>query len=205
MNEKIEKPESVYELVDTVGNYFQTKIFKNGKWKKVSSKDFYKIDFGKRFGTRACYPLQLEEMFALPKMFSLEETGVYVAGFNWFIDYLVLPFAFILYTIKKGLGRNLLSKLFVYGFNHFSKDDRGVSFVLEAEGIKNNKSVKFRILAEHDDGYEFTAIPIIACIQQYLDGSFNKPGLWLMGHIVEPNRLIKDLIKMGIQIKTQIN
>lgn len=201
MNEKIEKPKSVYELVDTVENYFKTEIFKKGKWKKVGQRDFYKINFGSRFGTRTCYPLQLEEMYALPKMFPLEETGVYVAGFNWFIDYLVFPLAFILFAIKKGLGRHFIAKLFVYGFNHFPKGNRGVSFVLEAEGTKDKKPVKFRVLAEQEDGYEFTAIPIIACIHQYLDGSITKPGLWLMGHIVEPNRLMKDMREMGVNFK----
>jgi len=184
MSSKIEKPESIYELVDVLADY-KVDIFKNGKWKQADYReDFKKLNFGARFGTRTCYPIQMEEMRALPKMFSLEETGVYAAGFNWFIDYLVFPLAFILFAIKKGLGRHLIAKLLIYGFNNFSGNGRGVSFILEAEGTKGGKPVKFRILAEHDDAYEFTAIPIAACIRQYLDGSIAKPGLWLMGHIV---------------------
>ncbi len=202
MNTEIEKPESIYELVDVLGEY-KVDIFKKGKWKRAGYTDFEKIDFGLRFGTKICYPIQMEEMYALPKMYPLEETGVYVAGFNWFVDYLVFPLTFFLAAIKKGLGRHLIARLIVFGLNKFSNDNRGVSFVLEAEGIKNNHSVKFRIVAEHDDAYEFTAIPIVACIKQYLDGSITKPGLWLMGHIVDPNSLFVEMKKMGIKIETQ--
>lgn len=202
MNTEIEKPESIYELVDVLADY-KVDIFEKGKWKRAGYADFEKIDFGVRFGTKVCYPIQMEEMYALPKMFPLEETGVYVAGFNWFVDYLVFPLTFFLAAIKKGLGRHLIARLIIYGLNNFSNDNRGVSFVLEAEGTKDNKPMKLRVVAEHDDAYEFTAIPIVACINQYLDGSITKPGLWLMGHIVEPNRLFIDMKKMGIKIKTQ--
>lgn len=204
MNSKIEKPESIYELVDVLMDY-KVDIFKKGKWKKAGNNDFKRLYFGTRFGNRTCYPIQMEEMYALPEMFHLEETGVYVAGFNWFIDYLVFPLAFILFFIKKGLGRNLIAKLLVYGFNNFSKDNRGVAFVLEAEGVKDKKLIKFRVLADHNDAYKFTAIPIVECIRQYLDGSIAKPGLWLMGHIVNTDRLMKDMKDMGVKIQTQIS
>jgi len=103
--------------------------------------------------------------------------------------------------IKKDLGRSFIAKLLVFGFKNFSKNNRGVSFVLEAEGIKNKKTIKFRLIAEHEDVYEFTAIPIVACVRQYLDGLIDKPGLWLMGQIVNPDRLIKDMKNMGVKIK----
>jgi saccharopine dehydrogenase (NAD+, L-lysine-forming) len=202
MNVKIEKPESIYELVDVLADY-SVDIFKNNGWRKATFADFKRIRFGKRFGVKTCYPLQMEEMRALPGMFPLEETGVYVAGFNWFIDYFVTPFAILLPKIKKGLGRHFIAKLLVFGFNHFSSNRRGVEFVLEAEGKKSGMQKKFRVLAEHDDGYEFTAIPVIACVLQYLDGII-KPGLWMMGHVVEPNRLMRDLEEMGIQIKINL-
>jgi len=202
MNTKIEKPESIYELVDVLANY-DIDIFKNNIWRKATFVDYKHIRFGKRFGTKTCYPLQMEEMRALPGMFPLEETGVYVAGFNWFIDYFVLPFAIFLPKIKKGLGRHFIAKLLIFGFNHFSKSNRGVEFVLEAEGKKDNVQKKFRVLAEHNDVYEFTAIPVVACVLQYLNGSI-KPGLWMMGHIVEPNRLVRDLKEMGIKIESEL-
>jgi hypothetical protein len=49
-----------------------------------------------------------------------------------------------------------------------------------------------------------TAIPVVAFVEQYLDGSARKPGLWMMGHIVEPVRLMKDMEAMGANIETEI-
>ena len=60
-------------------------------------------------------------------------------------------------------------------------------------------------LAFHKDAYMFTAIPVTACLLQYIDGSIRKPGLWTQANIVEPNRLIKDMERMGVQIKEKIN
>jgi saccharopine dehydrogenase (NAD+, L-lysine-forming) len=56
----------------------------------------------------------------------------------------------------------------------------------------------------HPDGYELTAIPVVATLLQYLDGSARKSGLWMMGHFVEPTRLMKDMAIMGVQFMTNI-
>jgi len=47
----------------------------------------------------------------------------------------------------------------------------------------------------------FTAIPGVACLLQYLDGSLARPGLWMMGRLADPGRLMKDMRRMGIQIR----
>jgi hypothetical protein len=199
MNTRVEDPESIYELVDALADY-TADIFVKGKWRLAGYRDLKRLNFGSVFGTRTCYPMQMEEMYAMPAMFSLEETGVYVAGFNWFVDYLVFPLAVILPAIRRGLGRYLIARLLVFGLNTFSGRRQGVSFVLEAEGTKCGRPVKFSVIAEHADAYLFTAIPIAACVRQYLGGSLSRPGLWFMGHIVDPDTLIKDMGNMGIRI-----
>jgi len=202
MNTKIEKPESIYELVDMLSDY-KVDIFKKGIWKRAGWADFASFNFGEDFGWKTCYPIQMAEMLILPKMFpQLKETGVYVAGFNWFIDYFVFPFAFLLCAIKKGFGRRLLARLLTFGFNKIPSRGKGVSFVLEASGAKAGKSANFRILLHHDDAYAFTAIPVVILVRQYLDGTIKQPGLWLMGHIVEPRRLLKDMAAMGVIVHT---
>lgn len=158
------------------------------------------MDFGLDFGVRVCYPFWLEELRAMPELCGLEETGAYVAGFNWFVDYLVLPLGMVLSKVKRGLGARFLTKLLLWGSNTFSRPPFGVWFKLEAEGINNGKSRLLKILAQHEDGYLFTAIPTVACLLQYIDGSIRKPGLWLMGHVVEPNRLLKDIERLGVKI-----
>ena len=66
------------------------------------------------------------------------------------------------------------------------------------------KPVKIRLAAEYNDAYYFTAIPVVACIAQYLDGSIVKPGLWMMGHVVDPVRLMNDMERMGIKIQMKV-
>jgi len=49
-------------------------------------------DFGFGFGMRPRVPMMLEELRALPQMCpSLRETAFYMAGFNWFVDWVVMP------------------------------------------------------------------------------------------------------------------
>ena len=198
MNADIDKPEAVYEIIDSIAEY-DVDIFVKRKWRKATYSDSRTIVFGPRFGARTCYPLQMAEMRALPEMFPLEEAGVYVAGFNWFVDNIVVAPAILLYKIRNGLGRRFLARLFVFGINRFSGGARGVEFVLEAEGEKGRKRKKLRILAEHDDAYAFTAIPVVACIRQYLKGAI-APGLSMMGLAVEPDALMRDLEAMGVVI-----
>jgi hypothetical protein len=45
---------------------------------------------------------------------------------------------------------------------------------------------------------------VIATLKQYVDGSIGKPGLWMMGHIVDPDRLFGDMGRMGVKIQTRI-
>jgi len=57
-----------------------------------------------------------------------------------------------------------------------------------------------RVSVAHDDGYAITAIPVVATLLQYLDGSVRKPGLWLMGHVVDPVRLVADMDSLGARV-----
>ncbi|NOY37413.1 MAG: KR domain-containing protein [Chlorobi bacterium] len=203
MNAKIEKAESVYEIIDAMADY-KPGFFKNGKWKIGTYKDAIKIDYGNRFGVRSSVPLDMVEIKPLPEMFGLRETGVFTTGFNWFIDYLVFPFMMLSQKIKKGSLRHFWAKMFIFGINKFSSVEEGVVFLLKAEGEKDAKRQKVEIISEHDNGYDFTIIPVIACLKQYFDGSIRKPGLRMMGLIVDPDRLFDDMEKMGVKIQTLI-
>ena len=55
---------------------------------------------------------------------------------------------------------------------------------------------------EHEDGYELTAIPVVALLKQY--DRFRKPGLHMMGNLAEPERLFRDMEQMGIRLETSI-
>lgn len=195
---------SLPELIEDFSDY-QAYVFKDGQWRKSGSRDTRKMDFGPGFGVRSCYPMQMEEMRALPQLLGLEETGVYVAGFNWFIDYLVFPLAMGLGKIRKGLGTGLLVRLMEWGANAFTRPPLGIVFKLEAEGDKDGQPRRMEVVAFHEDGYQFTAIPAVACLLQYLDGSIARPGLWMMGQVTDPVRLLNDMERMGIRVEISIN
>ena len=60
---------------------------------------------------------------------------------------------------------------------------------------------RFDLTLSHADGYWFTAIPVVASLLQVLDGSARRPGLWFQASIVEPQRLLHDMQRMGIEIR----
>ena len=158
----------------------------------------------KRFGVQDSMPLDMVEIKPLPQMFDLRETGVFTTGFNWFVDYLIFPFMMLSQKVKKGSFRHFWAKLVIFGKNGFSSAQEGIVFLLQAEGEKGGERRKVEIFSEHDSAYDFTVIPVIACLKQYLDGSIREPGLWMMGHLVEPNRLFEDMERMGVRIQTLI-
>lgn len=202
MNARFERAEQAAEIIPLVSE-FKANIFKAGSWRKATYRDAITIDMGNRFGKMQLFPIQMAEIKRMPEMYNLSETGVYVSGFNWFVDYLVLPIILITQRIRKGLATGLLTKFFTWGVNTFSSPYQGVVFLNEAEGIKDGKKKQVRIIAEHDDAYLFTAIPVVACLKQYFDGIL-PPGLWMMGHVVNEITLFSDMEKMGARIRIEM-
>ena len=198
MNARFERAEQATEIIPLLTES-KTEICKNGSWRKATYKDTVNVEMGKSFGKMKLFPIQMEEIKQTQKMFNLKETGAYVSGFNWFVDNLILPLIILSQKIKKGFAVGLLLKLFIWGVNNFSSSNQGVVFLNEAEGMKDGKKLKVRIVAECNDAYLFTAIPIVACIKQYLAGELRQ-GLSMMGHVVDEKRLISDMEKMGINI-----
>ena len=196
---------TVEELVELI-NDFEMLIYKAGKWKKVSllsTADYLRMDFGPVFGKRYCAPMMLEEMRKLPEMVpTLTDTGFYVGSFNWFVDWVIMPIALIAMKISPQLALKPMGIWMYWGLKAFSKPPFGTMLRVEAGGRKEGKSKNIAVTISHPDGYLFTAIPVAACLLQYLDGSIVKPGLWLQAHIVEPNRFMRDMQHMGITINT---
>ena len=204
MNARIEDPDSILELVDSVSDY-QPEFYQNGRWIKGTYKDALQVDYGKRFGTKMSMPIDMVEIKSLPGLLGLKETGVFTTGFNWFTDYVLFPLMMISNKIKKGVLRHFWARLFLFGMNTFSRSEEGVVFLLLADGIKDEHHRKLEIFSEHDRAYDFTIIPVIACLKQYLEGTIRKPGLWMMGHLVDPDQLLSDMQAMGVNIRSIIN
>lgn len=202
MNTRFEKGGALYELLDSFAD-FRGEVFE-GRWRPAGLRDTATIDFGHLFGRKQCYLMNLAEMRPLPKALQLEELGVYAAGINWFVDYLVIPWAYVLGRIRKSLGREALASMMVWGTKLFSPPEEEVVLVVEAEGNYEERDAEIRIVLEHEDAYYITAAPVVACIRQLLDGRI-KPGLQMMGLAIDPELLIKDIRRMGINVEYKIS
>ena len=190
--------EFVQELTDS-----QPLVFKEGKWNKVGWSAYQKFDFGRPFGKQDCVPMFMEELRMLPKLIpSLKETGFFVAGFNKLTDNLVIPLSLVLLNLSKKTAKPV-GKLFHWSLNTFSKPPYGIVLMLTATGWKDEKPQTLQIKLSHEDSYLLTAVPVIACLLQYLDGSIHKPGLWYQANVVEPKQMLKDIERLGITVEIQ--
>ncbi len=176
---------------------------RNGRWQKVPMMGMggmVTMDFGDPFGRQYGIPMGLDEMRSLPEQFpDLQDTGFFVGGFNWFTDWFVTPIVAIGVKMnprwKRPLGRLLL-----WSLRKFSRPPYGTILRLEAEGVKAGQPHQLIVQMSHEDGYVFTAVPAVACILQLLDDSARQIGLHWQALIVDPQRFLQDMARMGIQI-----
>lgn len=191
--------EMVAELLD-----FDTQVFKDGRWQTTSmtsTADFLTMDFGDPFGSQLCAPMFLEEMRPFPEKFpELRQTGFYVGGFNWFVDWLVLPVGYFAMRLWPDLALWPLGRLLEWGLRRFSQPPYGTRLKLESSGWHAGRRARLQVLLSHPDGYWFTAIPVVATLLQVLDGSRRRTGLWTQGNLVDPERLLADMQCMGVDV-----
>lgn len=191
--------EAVDELMEAFLDY-QAQVYKNGAWTRPTSWEMRSFNFGKDLGKRTCYSMFFEELRDLPSLYpSLKETGFYISGSNWLADLIVTPLVFVGIKLAPKRGIRPLGKLMWWAMGK-SRPPYLVALKVEAKGLLNGKQAEAQIRVAHPDGYELTAIPVVAYLSQYLDGSSRKPGVHMMGHIAEPVRLFQDMRKMGAEI-----
>ena len=184
---------------------FQTLHFKDRRWQKAGGLALMlptTMDFGGVFGRQPCTPMFLEEMRVLPQTYpALRETGFFVGGFNWFVDWCLSPAILLTLRLAPHRGLRPMARLLRWGLNTFSRPPYGTLLKLEAKGLKNNAPHALTMTISHADGYLLTAIPTAACLLQYLDGSLRQPGLWLQANVVEPERFMRDVARLGAEVR----
>lgn len=192
--------EAVDELMEAFKG-FDGRVFKNGAWTKRGKYEIRKFDFGAGIGEKTCYSMFFEELRGLPEMFpTLKETGFYIASTNLLVDALITPLVMLGLKLFPKRGIRPLGKVVWWSMFGSSRPPYRLVLSAQVKGHRNGEPAKVKVSIEHSDGYELTAIPVVALIQQYLDGSARKPGLWMMGHLAEPVRLMRDMKAMGVKV-----
>jgi len=193
----------VTELVESFRNY-KGEMYKDGRWQKLKYADYPKIEFEHDFGKLLTYPVDMPELRRLPEQLpDLKDTGFFVAGFNWFADYLVTPLIMLGASVAPRQTASPLGRLLSWSTKKFTKPPYGTVVQVDAVGQREGQPVRFQLSLFHEDAYVLTAIPTVAMIKQMLRQEF-QPGIHLMGLCCDPASLLADVERMKIPVTQQL-
>lgn len=196
---------AVDELMGAFRDY-QAQVYKDGAWTRPNSFDMRKVDFGSQIGLRRCYSMFFGELEELPAMIpTLQHLGFYMSETHWLSDWIITPIVLAGLKLAPTRGVRPLGKLMWWAMTSLPKPPHLVLVKLEATGELTGKPARLDLCVSHKDGYELTAIPVVACLLQYMDGTARRPGLWMMGHLVDPVRLLKDMESMGVTVSSTLS
>jgi hypothetical protein len=85
----------------------------------------------------------------------------------------------------------------------FARPPWGTVLQLEAEGRSGGEERRLRLALLHEDAYDLTAIPAVATLLQLLEGSVQAPGVHLAAHLPNPERQLRLLRAMGVQLELE--
>jgi saccharopine dehydrogenase (NAD+, L-lysine-forming) len=191
------------ELVNEFRDY-QPQHYKGGRWHSMTFLESFSpvwMTFGHGFGRRYTMPMFLEELRPLPDLIpGIEEAGFFVGGFNWVVDWVIMPIGMGMLWLRPQSGGRPFGRMMAWGLRRFSKPPYGTMLQLEACGTRGATDSTLTVSLYHDDGYVLTAAPMVACLLQLLDGSARRPGLHFQALLPDPARLLEDMQRMGIEV-----
>jgi saccharopine dehydrogenase (NAD+, L-lysine-forming) len=193
-----------YEFVDELKNFDMTHL-ENGQWVNPSwSKATQRYEFGAPYGNEVCMPMHLEEFRELEQQLPhLQSAGLFISGFNPITDWFVAPLVILGIKILPERFYKSLAKFFNWSLQ-FSKPPFGIRIIAECNGIKDQQPATLRIRVDHQDGYALTAIPVVACLKQYLENGLREPGLQFQANFVQPTPFLEDMEQMGLQVSKKL-
>lgn len=197
----VKHTQSVSELVGQFPSY-KARVFRDGQWRTVTGarrSDWERFGFELGMGTWSCVPMDLEELLSLPDEHpSLRRVGFYIAGFNGVTNAVVFPMVAGILAVAPHKGLDPAGRLFTWSTRAFARPPFGTALQLQAAGTKDGRPARLRLTLKHDDEYDMTAAPVVALLEQVLDGSVHAPGLHYAARVPEPRRTLASLEAMGV-------
>ena len=187
------------ELVELFRSY-DMRVYRDGHWVTPGFFETVSIDFAGDIGSRRAFPMFFEELHHLPEMLpSLRELGFYISESHWVTDFLITPTVMAGIRLFPGAHR-VIGRWLWWGMTTFHRPPYRVELLVEGMGVRDGVPAVFRASIAHADGYQLTAIPVVATLLQVLDGTARRCGLWMMGHLVDPDRLMRDMGHLGASV-----
>lgn len=196
--------DTLLEFVDEFKTFNMTYL-ENEQWVNPSwSKATRRYEFGAPYGNETVMPMYLEEFrelkVQLPK---LQSSGLFISGFNPIVDLFIAPMVMIGLKILPERYHKNLAQFFRWGLQ-FSKPPFGIRLIAECKGTKDGEPATLRITVDHEDGYVLTAIPVVACVKQYVESGLREAGLQFQANFVEPQQFLEDMAQMGLHLEKKL-
>ena len=167
----------------------------DGNWKR-GFRYSRKFNFSGSANGETCIPMLMEEVREVAQSRIVSSTGFYIAGFGFFVDYVIIPASILLNKIN----RRISAKLFGWGLKQFASRPSNALIQLDAEATGSSKLV--HMLVSHDDPYYITAASSVVTIKQILDTP--KAGVWTQGSAIEPTTFFSQLQELGITVNVEM-
>lgn len=192
--------DTIREFVDEFKTFNMTYL-ENGQWVHPGwSKAARHYGFGAPYGNEVCMPMYLEEFRELKAQVpTLQSSGLFISGFNPIVDLLIAPMMMMGLKILPKRLHNKLAQFFYWGLC-LSKPPFGIRLIAECKGTKNEQPATLQITVDHQDGYVLTAIPVVACVKQYMENDLRTAGLQFQATLVKPIQFLNDIAQMGLNI-----
>ena len=192
---------AVDDLVELFRGY-RAHVLEDGVPRPVSfwrPEAYPRVDLAFGFGRCATTVWDLDEVLRLGEALpGLRRAGFSIAGFDPVTD-LVVSFvlmAALPFSGRRGVAR--LGRLLCWSTRTFARPPFGCVVQADVAGRRHDEPTLLRVALFHEDGYELTAIPTVSMIEQLLEGPVRRPGVHLMGLLIDPERLLTDVEEMGV-------